>query len=170
MFDFRAPFFLILIAAIPVLIVLQRRAHLGTATWRKRVIFCLRGTALLCAILALADLHRTHREQRIAVAFLLDTSESISPTQHEEALQQIYAAAAQLKPTDPFGIISFAKETAVLREVRSKQALPVEDPSAVLLEMPTEQTLGRDSTDVLRALKHAIALLPERLSPPDCSV
>ncbi len=161
MFDFRSPLFLLLIAVVPVLIFVQRQAHLGTAKWRKSIIFFLRGTALLCAILALADLHRTHKEQRFAVVFLLDTSESIPSTQHEAALKQINAAAAKLKPTDPFGIISFATETTVLREVRSKQDLPPEDPSAVLQEMLTEQTLGRDSTDILTALKRAIALLPD---------
>ena len=161
MFDFRAPFFLILLAAIPILIFVQRRAHLGAAKWRKSVTFFLRGTALLCAILALADLHRTHREQRLAVVFLIDASESIPSTQHEAALIQINAAVAKLKPTDRFGIISFATETAVLREIRPKQDLSAEDIPAISLETLTEQTLGRDGTDVLTALKRAIALLPD---------
>ena len=161
MFDFRAPLFLILLAAIPVIIFVQRRAHLGAAKWRKSVTFFLRGTALLCAILALADLHRTHKEQRLAVVFLVDTSDSIPATQYEEALKQINAAVAKLKPADRFGIIGFARETYVLREIRSKQDLPPEDTLAVLLEMLTEQTLGRGGTDVLTALKRAIALLPD---------
>ena len=161
MFDFRAPLFLILLAAIPILIFVQRRARLGAAKWRKSVTFFLRGTALLCAILALADLHRTHREQRLAVVFLIDTSESIPPTQHETALKQINAAVAKLKPTDRFGIIGFARETAVLREIRPKQDLSVEDMSVISLETLTAQTLGRDGTDVLTALKRAIALLPD---------
>lgn len=160
MFDFHAPLFLILLAAIPIIIFVQRRAHLGAAKWRKSVTFCLRGAALLCAILALADLHRTHNEQQLAVVFLIDASESIPSTEHEEALIQIDAAVAKLKPTDQFGIISFAKETSVLREIRSKQDLPLEDSLAVSLETLTEQTLGRDGTDILTALKRAIALLP----------
>lgn len=161
MFDFRAPFFLILLAAIPILIFVQRRSHLGAAKWRKSVTFFLRGAALLCAILALADLHRTHREQRLAVIFLIDTSESIPSTQHKSALKQINAAVAKLKPTDRFGIIGFAKETAVLREIRPKQDLSQENISAISLATLTEQTLGRDGTDVLTALKRAIALLPD---------
>ena len=161
MFDFHAPLFLILLAAIPIIIFVQRQAHLGAAKWRKSVTFCLRGAVLLCAILALADLHRTHKEQHLAVVFLLDASESIPSTEHEEALTQINAAVAKLKPTDQFGIISFAKETSVLREIRSKQDLPPEDSLAVSLETLTEQTLGRDGTDILTALKRAIALLPD---------
>ena len=162
MFDFRSPLFLILLAAIPVLILVQRRARLSTAKWRKRVTFFLRGAALLCAIFALANLHRTHKEQQLAVVFLIDTSESIPSVQHEEAVKQINAAVAKLKPTDKFGIISFAKETSVLTEIRQKQNQPVNSTSStVLLETLADQTIRRDSTDILTALKRAIALLPD---------
>lgn len=161
MFDFRAPLFLILLAAIPVLIFVQRRAHRGTAKWRKSAISFLRGTALLCAILALADLHRTHNEQRLAVVFLIDTSESIPSTQHEKALREINAAVARLKPTDRFGVISFATETAILREIRPKQDLPTVGSLAMSVEALPEQTFQRDGTDILTVLKRAIALLPD---------
>ncbi len=161
MFDFRDPLFLILLAMIPLLIFVQRGAHLSTVKWRKKVTFILRGAALLCAILALANLHRTHKEQRLAVVFLLDTSESIPRSQHEEAIKQIDAAVAKLKPTDQFGIISFAKETSVLIEIRQKQDHLLDSVSTVSLETLTEQTAGRDGTDILAALKRAIALLPD---------
>ena len=160
MFDFRAPLFLMLLAALPVLIYVQRRAHRGTPQWRKSAIFFLRGTALLCAILALADLHRTHKEQRLAVVFLIDASESIPSTQHEKALTEINAAVARLQPTDRFGIISFARETFILQEIRSKQDLSTAGASTVSVETLTEQTFQRDGTDILTALKRAIALLP----------
>lgn len=159
--DFRAPLFLILLAVIPVLIFVQRKARLSIVKWRKNATFILRGAALLCAILALANLHRTHKEQRLAVAFLLDTSESISRSQHEEALKQINAAVAKLKPTDQFGIISFAKKTSVLMEIRQKQDQFLESTSTMLPEMLGEQITGRDRTDILAALKRAIVLLPD---------
>lgn len=176
MFDFRAPLFLILLAAIPFLIFAQRRTKVIAAKWRKGITFFLRGTALLCAILALADLHRTHQEQRLAVVFLIDTSESIPRTQHEEAFKQINAAVAKLKPTDRFGIISFATEASVLLELRPKQAQPsvgaisesrppllrsLESAPTVSLETLAEQAVGREGTDVLTALTRAIALLPD---------
>ena len=160
MFDFRSPLFLILLAAIPVLIFVQRRAHLSTAKWRKSVTFFLRGAALLCAILALASLHRTHKEQRLAVVFLIDTSESVPRTQREVAVKQINAAVAKLRPTDQFGIIGFARETSVLTEIRQKQDQPSESTSTALLEALAEQTIRRDGTDILTALKRMIASLP----------
>ena len=161
MFDFRTPLFLILLVAIPVLIFVQRNARRSTAKWRKRVTFFLRGAALLCAILALANLHRTHQEQRLAVVFLIDTSESIQPTQYEEVSKQINAAVAKLKPTDKFGIISFARGAGVLLEIRQKQDQPTEIAPMVSLETLAEQTIRRDGTDVLTALKRTIALLPD---------
>ena len=161
MFDFRTPLFLILLVAIPVLIFVQRNARRSTAKWRKRVTFFLRGAALLCAILALANLHRTHQEQRLAVVFLIDTSESIQPTQYEEVSKQINAAVAKLKPTDKFGIISFARGAGVLLEIRQKQDQPTEIAPIVSLETLAEQTIRRDGTDVLTALKRTIALLPD---------
>ena len=152
---------MILLAAIPLLILVQRSARLSTVKWRKNATFILRGAALLCAILALANLHRTHKEQRLAVAFLLDTSESIPRAQHEDARKQIEATIAKLKPTDQFGIIGFAKETSVLLEIRQKQDHLLNSASTVSLEMLTEQTAGRDGTDILAALKRAIAQLPD---------
>lgn len=161
MFDLRAPLFLILLVAIPVLIFVQRRTHLGTTKWRKSVTCCLRGAALLCAILALANLHRTHKEQRLAVAFLIDTSESIPRAQYEEAFKQINAAVAKLRPADKFGIISFGKEASVVSEIRQKQDQLLENTFTEIPETLAEQTIRRDSTDVLNALKRAIALLPD---------
>ena len=161
MFDFRAPLFLILLAVIPVLIFVQRGARLSTAKWRKRVTFFLRGAALLCAILALANLHRTRQEHRLAVVFLIDASESIQPTQYEETSKQINATIAKLKSTDKFGIIGFAREAAVLLEIRHKQDQPTEIAPIVSLETLTERTNRRNGTDVLTALKQAIALLPD---------
>ncbi|MXV73057.1 VWA domain-containing protein [Candidatus Poribacteria bacterium] len=161
MFDFRTPFFLILLIAIPVLIFVQRQAHRGTTQWRKNVTFFFRGAALLCAILALASLHRTHKEQRLAVVFLIDTSESVQPIQREETVKQINAAVAKLKPTDLFGIIGFGKETSVLTGIRQKQNQPLESMSAALLASLAEQAIRRDGTDILTALKHAIASLPD---------
>lgn len=165
MFNFQTPLFLSLLAAMPVLIFVQRQAHISEAKWRKGITVFLRGTALLCAILALANLHRTHKEQRLAVVFLIDTSESIPRAQHEETFKNINAAVAKLRPTDLFGIISFAREASVLLEIRPKQAQPrlgrLEGAPTVLLETLGEQVVGRDGTDVLTALKRAIALLPD---------
>ena len=161
MFDFRTPLFLILLIAIPVLILVQRRTRLGTTKWRQRVTLCFRGAALLCAILALANLHRTHKEQRLAVVFLIDTSESIAQAQYEEIFKQINAAVGKLNASDKFGIISYAKEASVVTEIRQQQDQLLERTLTDIPETLAEQTISRDSTDLLNAIKRATALLPD---------
>lgn len=155
MFDFRSPLFLILLAALPFLIFGQWRTNVIAAKWRKRTTFLLRCAALLCAILALANLQRTHTEQRLAVVFLLDTSDSIAPSQQENAINRINAAIAKLKPTDQFGVISFAEESSVLIGIGPADQQP---PLSSVLK---ESTIDQDATDILTPLKRALELLPE---------
>ena len=97
MFDFHSPLFLLLIAVIPIFFLIQLRTSVIAAKWRKRATFLLRCTAFLCAILALANLQRTHQEQRLAVAFLLDTSDSIALSQQEDAINHINSAIAKIE-------------------------------------------------------------------------
>ena len=155
MFELHSPLFLILLAAIPFLIFIQLRTSVIAAKWRKRITIFLRCAALLCAILALANLQRTNKEQRLAVAFLLDTSDSIAPSQREDAINQINTIIAELKPTDQFGVISFAQESSVLIGMGpAHEQLPL---TSVLAESTVEQ----DSTDILTSLKRSLELLPE---------
>ncbi|MDE0089073.1 MAG: VWA domain-containing protein [Candidatus Poribacteria bacterium] len=155
MFDFRSPFFLILLAAIPFLILIQLRTTVIAAKWRKRITFFFRCTAILCAILALANLQRTNKEQRLAVVFLFDTSDSIDPSQQEDVINQINAAIVKLKPSDQFGVISFAQESSVLIEMGAAHEQPSLTPAM------TESSVEQDSTDILTSLKRSLELLPE---------
>jgi uncharacterized membrane protein len=155
MFELHSPLFLILLAAIPFLIFIQLRTSVIAAKWRKRITIFLRCAALLCAIFALANLQRTNKEQRLAIAFLLDTSDSIAPSQREDAINQINTAIAKLKPTDQFGVISFAQESSVLIGMGPAH----EQPS--LTSVLAESTVEQDSTDILTSLKRSLELLPE---------
>ena len=155
MFDFQSPLFLLLLAAIPLLVLIQGRTKVVASKWRKRTTFLLRCAALLCAILALANLQRTDREQRLAVSFLLDVSESVAPSQREDAIHQINTAIAQLKPNDQFGVISFASHPNVLIDMGPKH----EQPS---LTSDIEETITeRDATDIVTSLKRSIELLSD---------
>ena len=78
----------------------------------------------------------------------------------KEAFKQINAAVAKLKPTDQFGIISFARETAVVAAIRQKRDQFLESQWTELLEVLAEQPISREGTDILNALKRAIAVLP----------
>ena len=155
MFDFRSPLFLILLAAVPILIYIQLRTSVIAAKWRKRTTFLLRTAALLCIILALANLQRTDREQRLAIAFLIDTSDSIASSQQEIAINQINSAIAQLKPTDRYAVISFAKEPSILINMGSAD----QQPSFTSYLM--ESSADTEGTDILTALNRSLEMLPD---------
>ena len=154
MFDFQSPLFLLLFAAIPFLVLIQIRTKVVASKWRKRTTFFLRCAALLCAILALANLQRTERDQRLAVSFLLDISESIALSGREDAINQINTAITQLKPADQFGVISFAAQPSVLLEMGPALEQPP------LTSVIGETAAARDATDIVTGLKRSIELLP----------
>ena len=155
MFDFQSPLFLLLFAIIPVFYLIQLRTTVIAAKWRRRTTFLLRCAALLCVILALANLQRTNREQRLAVAFLLDTSDSIAPSEQENAINQINSAIAKVKPTDQFGVIGFAQDASVFIEMGL-----VSDQPALTLDL-LETSAEANGTDILITLKRALELLPD---------
>ena len=155
MFDFRSPIFLILLAAVPILIYIQLRTSVIAAKWRKRTTFLLRTAALLCIILALANLQRTDREQRLAVAFLIDTSDSIASSQQEIAINQINSAIAKLKPTDQYAVISFAKEPSIIIGMGAADQQPS------LTSYLMESSADTDGTNLLTALKRSLELLSD---------
>ncbi len=155
MFDVTYPAFLILLAALPFLIFVLRQTKVASSKWRQWLTFSLRCSAIFCAVLALANLQRTHHEQRLAVVFLIDTSDSVAKSERMRAFQKINAAVAKLKPTDLFGIIGFAQETSILQDLRPKAEQPL------VTSMDVDATISSAGTDILAALKRAIALLPE---------
>ena len=155
MFDFRSPLFLILLATVPILIYIQLRTSVIAAKWRKRATFLIRVAALLCLIFALANLHRTDREQRLAVAFLIDTSDSIAPSQQEVVINQINDAITKLKPTDQYAVISYAKEPSIIIGMGATDQQPS------LISSLMESSAGTDGTDIITALRRSLELLPD---------
>lgn len=154
MFNVTQPLFLLLLAAVPLLI-LARRGPKGSAAgssakWRRWVTLCLRGGALFCAVLALANLQRTHEEKRLSVVFLLDMSDSVAHDRRTEAFTLMNAAIAKLKPADRVGLIGFAAEATVLMELRPKTTQP---------QLTADAVLVGEGTDILAALKRAMAML-----------
>lgn len=131
------------------------RTSVIAAKWRKRTTFLLRTAALLCIILALANLQRTDRVQRLAVAFLLDTSDSIAPSQQEIAINQINTAIGKLKPTDQYAVISYAKEPSIVIGMGQVDQQPT------LTSALAESSADTDGTDILTALNHSLELMPD---------
>ncbi len=154
MFDIESPLFLIFLLIIPLIVLIQLRTNVITSKWRKVTTFLLRCIAIICAILALANLQRTHSEKRVAVVFLLDMSDSVAESQREIAVEQINAAIAQLKPTDQFAVIGFAAEPFALIPMGETGKQPS------ITSVLTDTYSQLDSTDIVSALKRSIEHFP----------
>lgn len=155
MFELRTPLFLILLLAIPLLIFLHRRTNVVAAKWRRWTTLFLRCAALLCAILALANLHTNQIENRLAILFLLDTSESIEPSQFDDVIQLINGTVSSMKPTDQYGVIGFAKKSSLLIGVR-----PVSEHQQIRFDS-IESLHERNATDILTSINQSLQLLPD---------
>ncbi len=154
MFYVTYPLFFLLLAAVPLLILVRRGTKVAAVKWRRWVTFCLRGGAIFCAVLALANLQRTHQEQRLSVVFLLDMSDSVARDRRVEAFNLMNAAIAKLNPTDRFGLIGFAQDASLLLELRPKAVQP-----QLTAEAYSNLSAPSEGTDILAALKRALAML-----------
>ncbi len=159
MFDIETPLYLILLLIIPLVVLIQLRTYVVAARWRKVTTFVLRCLAIICAILALANLQRAHSEKRLAIVFLLDMSDSVAESQREIAIEQINAAITKMKTTDQFAVIGFAAEPFVLIEMG--EASVKTDKQLPLRSMLTDSSGQLDSTDIVSALKRSIEHLPD---------
>lgn len=155
MFELGTPLFLILLLLIPIFILIHRSTNVVASKLRKWTTFLLRCGVLLCAILALANLQGSRKDQRLALVFLIDTSDSIAPSHLENTIDQINSIISGLEPTDQFAVISFASEPTVWKKLEQ-----VSKHEKLQFEM-LETTSGNDGTNILTAINRSLEVLPE---------
>ncbi|MCG9129254.1 VWA domain-containing protein [Candidatus Poribacteria bacterium] len=122
--------------------------------WRKWVTFFLRCGVLLCAIFALANLQGSRKDQRLALVFLIDISESIEPTQIKNTIDKINSIKSELEPTDQIAIIGFSSEPTLWKNLTPVSDLEIESFDSI------ESIVG-SNTDILSGIKQCLEILPE---------
>ncbi len=150
------PLFLLLFISIPLLLIIHRTTRVEASRWRKSTTLTLRTIAVLCFVLALAGMHRNHREEVLAVAFLLDVSESVPTGEQHRGIDLINSAIDELAPTDLCSVISFAAQATVSAPMRPKMEQPDVAP-----EILSGAAIDSDATDTAAALHLAMRILPD---------
>ncbi len=155
-----SPGYLLFLLAIPPLIWLSLRAQARVAAaagkadalspGRRRLFIAMRISALALLVLALAGPSVSRSTGGIAVVFLLDESESVSPEGHDRAVQMIETIRSGLSRDDHALLVRFAGN-AVAEELTPEARVPIE----------AVQEMDRSSTDIGRAIQFALAQLPE---------
>ena len=150
------PFFLLMSASIPLLLIVHRGTRVEASRWRKSTTLILRTIALLCFVLALAGLHTNDREEVLAAAFLLDVSDSIPAGEQQTGIDLVNAAIDELEPTDLYSVIPFAAQSTISTPMRPKMNQPDFNP-----ELLSEAAIDSHATDMAAALHLAMRILPD---------
>ena len=153
MFQITHPLILLALTVIPVLLIIHRTTKVEAARWRRWTTLVLRVATLSCLIFALAGLYRKHREDVLAVVFLLDVSDSIPMSQQQTAMARMDAAVAQLKEADSACLIHFAGEALIRLPMRPK-------PEWAGWQEPSTE-IERGITDIASALQLAVRIAPD---------
>ncbi len=123
---FSYPLALLILLALPYFLWLGRPRGVW-ARGRAWAAFALRGLIVLLLALALAGLQITQASNRLAVVFLIDASDSMSPQAVETARQYAADTIKTMGPEDQAAIVVFGSDALVERPMSgSKDVGPIE--------------------------------------------
>lgn len=147
--SFGQPWFLLLLAALPVVGLLARWSRAGLERGRSIAGGVARCLILSALVLSLADAQWVSKSYRTATLYLLDHSFSIPPEIQRKAFTWISDQLRKLPKEDTAGVIVFGEEAMI-------EVPPVEKPE---LSGPTS-LVGRTATDIGAAIRLALAVFP----------
>jgi hypothetical protein len=157
--NFTTPLALLLLLTLPYFFWLgrPRRAPNGrysTRNWREWVSLGLRIFIMLLLVLSLAGSQLVRAADELAVVFLVDASDSISPAQAETAETYIRTALETMTPNDQAAVILFGSNALGER------------PMSGLAELaPVSSVPQALQTDVAEAIRLGMALFPAGAPP-----
>jgi Ca-activated chloride channel homolog len=143
------PWFFVALAALPLLVLGQRRSLAAFTPAQRKVCFLLRTLILLCLVFALVGLRVFLPSNETTVLFAVDDSASIAPEARKAARDYVASALAGQRSGDLAGVVGFAEEPRVWQSASTKLALG---------EWPRVDA-GR-STDLAKAIHFSSALFP----------
>lgn len=149
--SFTAPLALLLLLAIPFIawVGAPRGGLRGGRQRREWASLGLRGLIVLLLVLALAGSQLVQANNTLAVVFLVDASDSISPEQAAYAEEFVQTAVSRMKPDDQTAVILFGGNALVER------------PMSGLAELaPITSVPQRLQSNLAEAIRLGLALFP----------
>lgn len=151
---FERPWYLLLLALLPVLWIFSYRSLAGLGNVRRLMAIGLRSLVLLLLILALAEIQWRRTSDRLVTIYCLDQSESVPLVKRNLMLEYVVREVkSHRRSNDQAGVIVFGRDAVI-------EVPPLTG------DLPTvgriEARLGRtDATNLESALKLAQASFPE---------
>ncbi|MFN2168698.1 MAG: VWA domain-containing protein, partial [Anaerolineae bacterium] len=111
---FTQPLFLLLLVILPYFVYLgwPKGRYGRRRAWAALILRCL---IVLFAILSLAGVQSVHGGDELAVAFLVDVSDSVSAAEQERALAFVEESVAELRADDRAALVLFGADALVER-------------------------------------------------------
>ncbi|MGD9719595.1 MAG: VWA domain-containing protein [Pirellulales bacterium] len=151
--DFDSPWYLLLLAGLPVLWWASLRTLSAFGRVRRFTAIALRSVIFVLLVLALAEVQWVRTSNRLTVLYLLDQSLSVSQEQSDAMIDYINKAIARQRDgarEDRAGVIVFGREAAI-------EIPPMDDDQS----MPRVETaVDREHTNLAGAMKLAQASFP----------
>lgn len=149
-FKFFQPYYLLLLLVLPLVVYLLFRSSLSISGAKRWISLSIRVLILILLALGLSGLSFTRSLDRVNVLFLLDVSDSISPTTRERGLKYINDALEKMGRDDTAGVIVFGAQS-------SMEASPQGNLKIDRLTSDVETS----TTDIAHALGLALASFPD---------
>ncbi len=149
---FEQPWLLLLLAPSAALVVyLWRTSRVYLPPLRRALALTLRLLAVTLLVLTLSGPSIRLNANDLAIALLLDRSDSITPAQKAQEEAFVAEALAHKGPTDRIAVISFAGDAAVEKQLSTDATPPV---------MAQDTSLDSTRTNVARAIQVGLGILP----------
>ena len=150
---FDSPWWLALLAGLPVLWAWSYRGLSGLGGWRRVAALTLRSLVYTLLVLALAEAQHRRVSDRVTVLYLLDQSLSVPEAQRDAMKSFVNASIRRHRRDDKqdrAGVVVFGRDAEV--------ELP---PIDVTYELPrVESAIDRRATDLAGAMSRAMSLFP----------
>ncbi|KAA3662308.1 MAG: VWA domain-containing protein, partial [Chloroflexi bacterium] len=147
--NFTTPLALLFLLVLPYFVWLGRPRKTAVRRWREWTSLAIRVVILILLTLSLAGTQLVRAADELAVVFLVDASDSISPDQATQAEEFVRAAVETMTPADQTAVILFGANALVER------------PMSGLAELaPVTTVPQRLHTDLAEAIRLGLALFP----------
>jgi len=154
---FNNPWFLLLLAGLPLLWIFSFRSISGLGRVRRFFALGLRSLVFLLLVFTLAEMQILRTSERVSVIYVLDQSESIPRRKRAAMVQYIVNEVTEHRDAtrgDRAGVIVFGREAAI-------EVPPYEDSLPIQNRLESMLHVRTDATNLASALKLAQASFSE---------
>jgi len=139
----------VLLALVPVVVWMSRRAATGFGRGRSRLALAVRIVVVVLVVLALAEIELVRKNEDLCVIFALDVSDSVPREKVAEAVDFVNEQVKLAGPDDLAGVVVFGRDSEI--EASPTTSLKLNEPQSII---------EGETTNIAAAVRLATASFP----------